>query len=311
MRIAVGLALLLSVGGAAGQTPPPPATTPAETAKQLREVANLLELAAKAREKGSRVDAEFMFSKAELILGPAALADLAPLFREGAPPRVTTPTVKVDPNAARQPQVVGASDEEEPPRKPEKGSLAGVVALEGAKGFSIVTLEPTAKGWKKRAPKQRVVEQRDREFVPRVLAVPLGSTVSFPNYDAVYHNVFSTSQAQRFDLGIYPKGEAREVVMDKEGVIRLGCNLHANMSSIIVVVGAPHYAVTDEAGRFRFASLKPGRYTLRVYSERTRAPHEQPVTIAAGANQVTVGLKADLAETQQPDKFGTPRGVKK
>jgi plastocyanin len=310
MRIVVGLTLVLAVGGAAAQTPPPPATTPADKAKQLREVAGLLELAAKAKEKGNRVDAEFMFSKAELILGPAALADLAPFFREGAPPRVTTPTVKVDPNAPKQPLVVGASDEEEPPKKAEKGSLAGVVALEGAKGFSIVTLEPAAKGWKKRAPKQRVVEQRDREFVPRVLAVPLGSTVSFPNFDAVYHNVFSTSQAQRFDLGIYPKGEAREIVMDKEGVVRLGCNLHANMSSIIVVVAAPHYAVTDEAGKFRFASLKPGKYTLRVYSERAKAPHEQPVTIAAGPNQVTVGIKADLADTQQPDKFGTPRGKK-
>ena len=123
-----------------------------------------------------------------------------------------------------------------PPPKVE-GSLTGTVQIDGKPlngAFGLVTLEPASGKWKPRAPKQRVMEQRNREFLPHVLAVPVGSTVAFPNFDTVFHNVFSTSPLGAFDLGIYKKGEAREFTFDKEGIIRLGCNLHANMSAYIV-----------------------------------------------------------------------------
>ena len=102
--------------------------------------------------------------------------------------------------------------------------------------FGLVTLEPASGKWKPRAPKRHVMEQRSREFNPHVMAISVGSTVAFPNFDTVFHNVFSTSPLGAFDLGIYKPGEAREFTFAKEGIVRLGCNLHANMSAYIVVV---------------------------------------------------------------------------
>jgi plastocyanin len=291
--------------------PPQPLTPAKEKAAKLREAASLLEKADDALARGNKSFAEQLFSSAELLVGAEALTDLAPRFREGAPPRVTTPTMVV-PDAGKQPVAVGGSDADEPPKKPAKGSLTGTVALEGAQGggFSVVTLEPKGKRWKKRTPKTRVVEQRGREFAPHVLAVPVGSTVQFPNYDPTFHNVYSTSEAKAFDLGLYKNGEARELVFDREGVVRIGCNLHANMSAFIIVVAAPHYAVTDDKGGFRFGSLAPGTYVMKVWSERSLAPVTQEVVVKAGANTVNVGVKADAPEGPAPDKFGVPRGKK-
>jgi plastocyanin len=278
--------------------------------KAFRDAAELLEIAYKKLDEGNKTSAEFHFSSAELLVGTEALADLAPLFREGAPPRIDTPTRKLG-DQPKQPDVVGNSDEDEPDPKPQKGSLSGTIKVEGGAGaIGVVTLEPAGKKWKKRTPKERVVEQRDRKFLPRVLAIPVGSKVLFPNFDNIYHNVFSTSNARKFDLGIYKNGEAREVVFDSEGIVRLGCNLHADMSAYIVVVAAPHYAITDTSGNFKFKSLKPGKYVLKAWSERSLEPVTQEIVIKAGENTVAVGVKADAPEGLQPDKFGVARGKK-
>ncbi|MGH2899041.1 MAG: carboxypeptidase regulatory-like domain-containing protein, partial [Solirubrobacteraceae bacterium] len=157
-------------------------------------------------------------------------------------------------------------------------------------------------------PKRLVVEQRNREFLPHVMAVSVGSTVSFPNFDAVFHNVFSTSPIGAFDLGIYKVGEAREVMFPKEGIVRLGCNLHANMSAYIAVVAAPAYVVTDDAGRFSFRHLPPGKYKLKAWSERSKAPVSLDVAIKAGRNALTVDVSGDATQGPQPDKFGGKRG---
>jgi hypothetical protein len=140
------------------------------------------------------------------------------------------------------------------------------------------------------------------------MAISVGSTVAFPNFDPVFHNVFSTSPVTPFDLGLYKAGEAREFTFPKEGIVRLGCNLHANMSAYIAVVSAPAYVVTDNEGRFAFKHLPPGKYKLQAWSERSKAPITQDITIKAGRNQVTVGVSGDAAAGPQPDKFGGKRG---
>jgi hypothetical protein len=154
------------------------------------------------------------------------------------------------------------------------------------------------------------MEQRGREFLPRVMAISVGSTVKFPNFDTIFHNVFSTSESAAFDLGLYKAGEGREVKFDKEGVVRLGCNLHANMSAWIVVVKQPHYVITDSSGKFLFRSLKPGKYLLKAWNEKTVTPVTQEITIKPGKNEVKVGVKGDAPTTPPPDKFGVPRGKK-
>jgi len=286
-----------------------------ERALALRAAADQLDRAQTALDNGNKNLAEQLFSTAELLIGADALAVIAPQFREGAPPRVTTPPQKVDASAPPQPRVLGSSEAEDekdhvPPPRIE-GSLTGTVQIDGrsASGaFGLVTLEPVDGGWKPRTPKHLTVEQRNREFLPHLMAVSVGSTVSFPNRDTVFHNVFSISPLNPFDLGLYRVGEAREVTFQKEGIVRVGCNLHANMSAYIAVVAAPAYVVTDDAGRFAFRHLPPGRYKLKAWSERSRAPIAQDVTIKAGKNDVTVGVAGDASPGPQPDKFGGKRG---
>jgi plastocyanin len=304
----------------AGATPATPAPggklTPAgEKAQGLREAADLVDKAQAALASGNKDLADQLFSTAELLVGADALASIAAPFRSGAPPRVAGPTEKIDTSAPAQPKVVGSSEQEDaeakvaPPRI--EGSLTGVVEIDGkplSGAYGLVTLEPASGKWAPRTPKHREVEQRNREFLPHVLAVPVGSTVTFPNFDNVFHNVFSTSPLAPFDLGIYKAGEAREYTFTKEGIIRLGCNLHAAMSAYIVVVGAPAYVVTDDTGHFSFKHLAPGKYKLHAWSERSNKPITLDVTVKQGANDVKVGVAGDAPAGIQPDKFGDKRG---
>jgi plastocyanin len=292
-----------------------PGTPAGDKAADLRDAADLIDKAGAALAAGSKSRANELYLRAEMITGPEALASIARVFRDGAPPAVTTPTIKVE-NAGPQPKTVGSSEAEDaeakvaPPRV--EGSVAGTVMIEGkplAGTYGLVTLEPATGKWKARTPKRRVVEQRMREFMPHIMAVPVGSTIAFPNFDTVYHNVFSTSAAGAFDLGIYKMGEAREFTFDKEGIVRLGCNLHANMSAYIAVVAAPAYVVTDDHGAFKFQHLEPGKYKVKAWSERSSAPYTTEITVRAGANaalDLPVDGKAPAGPA--PDKFGGQRG---
>jgi plastocyanin len=237
------------------------------------------------------------------------MTQLDPLFRAGAPERITTALKTLPKDTAPQPKdAVGGSEEEA--EKPKNGSLAGTMKVEGAAGpvLGVIAIEPASGKWKKRTPKQRTMEQRDRQFAPRLLAISAGSTVSFPNFDPIFHNVFSTSHARAFDLGIYKNGESRDVTFAKEGLIRLGCNLHSNMTAHLVVVAAPHYVVTDAAGAFKFRSLPPGKYKLKAWAEDTAEPITQTIEIKSGENTVNVQVPRGSNLIPAVDKFGLPRG---
>jgi len=303
--------------------PPPPeaaahdealakqATAKADELRQSgkADVADLLDVAVKARVRGQRSYAEQLYSAAERLAPAGALTALDPLFRAGAPERITTALKTLPKDTPAQPKdAVGGSDEEE--QKPKNGSLAGTMKLVGANGpiLGVIALEPASGKWKKRTPKQRTIEQRNREFAPRMLAISAGSTVSFPNFDPIFHNVYSTSHARAFDLGIYKNGETRDVTFAKEGLIRLGCNLHANMSAHLVVVAAPHYVVTDASGGFKFRSLPPGKYKLKAWAEDTTEPVTMNVEIKSGDNTVNVSVPRGAAVIPATDKFGLPRG---
>jgi plastocyanin len=295
---------------------PAPAPGPiGDRAALIRNAADDLDKAGRTLASGQKSVAEYIFSTVELTLGPEAVASLAPMFRDGAPPRVATPTIKVEPTAAPQPKVVGSSEAEDekdkvaPPRI--EGSLSGTVQIDGKPltgAFGLVTLEPASGKWKPRTPKHVVIEQRGREFLPHLTAISVGSTIAFPNFDTVFHNVFSVSPSAGFDLGLYKMGEAREYTFQKEGIVRLGCNLHANMSAYIAIVSAPAYVVTDDTGHYAFKHLEPGKYKMKVWSERSKAPVSQDITIKQGKNDVDVGVSADAPTGPQADKFGGKRG---
>lgn len=109
------------------------------------------------------------------------------------------------------------------------------------------------------------VTQQDKAFHPNFLVVPQGSTVDFPNLDPWFHNVFSEFRGKRFDLGLYQAGAQRSVTFDKSGISYLFCNIHPEMTAIIVSVDSNHYSVTDQIGHARIANVPPGRYKLHVW----------------------------------------------
>lgn len=275
------------------------------------EAADLLEAAVAARLRGQRSYAEAVYSAAERLVDPGKdLAGLEPLFRAGGPERIITPLRMMAKDTPPQPKgAAGGFEEHAPDARPRRASLSGQVRIAGKDSdaaLSLVTLTPESGSARPRPAKHRIIEQRGRQFAPRLLVVPIGSTVAFPNFDPVFHNVYSVSPARSFDLGIYKNGQAREVTFSKEGIVQIACNLHADMAASLVVVGAPYYAVSDASGRFRFRSLAPGRYTLKGVSDRNPEPVSQVIDIKSGANEITVELPGSSAGGGT-DKFGAPR----
>jgi plastocyanin len=126
------------------------------------------------------------------------------------------------------------------------------------------------------------IRQRDEMFVPRVIAVPVGSEVAFPNDDRIYHNVFSLSRVGTFNLGRYPFGASRRVRFEKPGVVKVFCDIHSHMSATVLVFDHPWFAVPDEAGRFELAALPPGVRDIAAWHERLG---ETTVRVRAEAGQ--------------------------
>ena len=268
--------------------------------------AEMLTAAVTAGKRGQRSYAEQLFSRAEI--SAPSIAAASEVFREGAPPRIHTKLAVMKDTSPQPTAAVGKSDDDAPARKREAGALHGTILLEGKplSSLGLVMLWPKGGKVAKRPAKFRVIEQRNKTFAPHLMAVPLGSTVAFPNFDSIYHNVFSLSQPQRFDLGLYKSGDMRQVVFDKPGIIRLGCNIHANMSAYLVVVDAPHYVVAED-GAFAFKSLKPGKYKVQAWSEQSAEPMISEVTVKAGDNQTTLDLKGGASQGPSEDKFGAAR----
>jgi plastocyanin len=104
--------------------------------------------------------------------------------------------------------------------------------------------------------------QEHRRFVPDLVVVEAGSTVSFPNFDPVFHNVFSLSKPKSFDLGNYPKGQTRTVVFPRTGIVFVNCHLHPNMAASIVIVPNRWAVKADGSGRFVLPDVPPGHYTV-------------------------------------------------
>jgi plastocyanin len=123
--------------------------------------------------------------------------------------------------------------------------------------------------------------QKNKTFQPHMLAVPLGSTVSFPNNDQIFHNVFSLAGPQPFDLGLYRGGATRERTFTHAGTYRVFCNIHPQMTALVIVVPTPHTSLVGSDGRYAL-DLPPGRYRVTALSERA-APAAVEVTSGAGA----------------------------
>lgn len=133
-----------------------------------------------------------------------------------------------------------------------------VVFLDGGDGAASGT------GGARRA----TIRQHNAHFDPDFLVVPAGQGVLMPNDDTIFHNVFSFSRPNDFDLGVYPAGESRTVVFRHAGLVKIYCSIHESMSAAVLVTPSPWFASASASGAYRIASVPAGRYRLTVWNER-------------------------------------------
>src|SRR5215470_12151017 len=125
---------------------------------------------------------------------------------------------------------------------------------------AVVYASPVAGVAQGRPPRNAVIEQLDRDFIPFVTVVQVGTAISFPNRDPLKHQIYSFSPAKLFEIKLYSGKTPPPIVFDKPGVVALGCNIHDWMEAYILVVDTPYYAVTDARGVARIAGLRGGDY---------------------------------------------------
>jgi plastocyanin len=161
-----------------------------------------------------------------------------------------------------------------------KGTVTGAGRSPAPAADAVVRIEgpsvPAAAG----VP-HAVVDQKGQKFVPRVLAVPVGTTVDFPNSDPVLHNVNAAFSAEPFDLGLYGQGETKSVTFRVPGVRHLRCNVHPAMEGFVVVHTNPYVAVTDAQGHYTITGVPAGSYEIRVWHE-SLPERRMPVTVRDG-----------------------------
>ena len=216
---------------------------------------------------------------AVVVLSPARAADIegnVVITRKLTKRKVTAPAPAYERGAA-----VELASAEEDPLVFERTHV--VIYLEGQLPSTPITA---------------TLEQKNRRFVPETLVVPAGSTVSFPNLDPIFHNVFSLSNPKSFDLGNYPKDHTRTVTFSKPGIVFVHCHLHPNMAAAIVVSPNQWSTKADAAGRFALSGAPPGSYTIVAW-HKTAGFFRQAVHVTehrAAAVQFVIPIdEADVA----------------
>lgn len=155
------------------------------------------------------------------------------------------------------------------------------------------------------APRPAVMDQRERQFAPRVLAVRSGTAVAFPNSDNIRHHVYSFSPAKRFELRLYQGTPSEPVRFDTPGVVVLGCNIHDWMVGYIYVTDDPWFAVSDKVGRLALEQLPPGRYAVSLWHPQNPdllVQQAGEVQLGEGANQQRFTLAIQALGSPAPSE---------
>jgi len=151
--------------------------------------------------------------------------------------------------------------------------------------------------------------QKNKSFQPSLLVIPVGGKVEFPNHDPFFHNVFSLFEGKRFDLGLYESGTSRFVQFDKPGISYIFCNIHAEMSAVIIALNTPYYAISNARGEISIPNVPPGRYELQVFHSSVPPENLQTVTreitVASGDTSLgTLTLTESDLEVTHKNKYG-------
>ena len=147
----------------------------------------------------------------------------------------------------------------------EAGSLS--VTVKDGKGalVSDAVVYASSPDIPTQAKREAVIDQQNKQFIPYVTAVQVGTSILFPNKDNIRHHVYSLSPAKRFELPLYEGIPAKPVLFDKEGFVTLGCNIHDWMIAYVAVLPTPYFQVTGRDGRANLKNLPPGQYTIAVW----------------------------------------------
>jgi plastocyanin len=151
--------------------------------------------------------------------------------------------------------------------------------------------------------------QHHKRFDPHLLVVPVGSMVEFPNRDPFFHNVFSLFEGKRFDLGLYEAGTTRDVSFDRPGVSYIFCNIHAEMSAVVIALDTPYFGVSTRAGEIVIPRVPAGHYTMKVWYEAalpaTLDTLTREITVNAGSSSLGVlQIPAAVAMNTHKNKYG-------
>jgi plastocyanin len=151
--------------------------------------------------------------------------------------------------------------------------------------------------------------QKNKSFQPSLIVVPAGGKVEFPNRDPFFHNVFSLFEGKRFDLGLYESGTTRFVQFDKPGISFVFCNIHAQMSAVVIALATPYYAISDSRGEITLPNVPPGRYDVQVFHasvapDALRAQSREITVTPGEASLGTFTLAETNVELGHKNKYG-------
>jgi plastocyanin len=153
--------------------------------------------------------------------------------------------------------------------------------------------------------------QRNKQFEPHLMVVPVGTEVRFPNKDVLFHSVFSMFNNQRFDLGLYEAGTDKAVVFSKPGISYIFCNIHAQMSATVITLETPYFAISNRKGEFFIPDVPAGEYMLNIWAEGASADLlrtlRRIVTVSPSSSSLgTFDLKISTAESTHQNKYDSP-----
>jgi plastocyanin len=178
----------------------------------------------------------------------------------------------------------------------------------------VVWLAPLGSTPAPHVPAQRLSEipqlvQKDKAFHPSLLVIPAGGKVEFPNRDPFFHNVFSLFDGKRFDLGLYESGTTQFVQFDRPGISYIFCNIHAQMSAVVIAVATPYYAISNWRGEISIGNVAPGRYQMHVFHPSVSADvlhtFEHEITVTPGDTFLgNFKLEESNLELAHKNKYG-------
>jgi hypothetical protein len=226
-----------------------------------------------------------------LVVASMLAALIAAPAQDASPQRLDV-TVKIE-----LPQPAGSS-------RPRLGIPAAVLWLKPlTPGLSLPVQAPPRNGY--------TLLQKNKMFIPHLLVVPVGSVVMFPNADPFFHNVFSLFDGQRFDLGLYEAGKTKAVTFSREGVSYIFCDIHSEMSAVVIALATPLYGIADRDGGFHIGAVPSGDYELHLWVEGEQQSvldrWVRKVRVSpANSNLGTIALGPSPSRQKHENKFGQP-----